>query len=333
MRARRAVSMLIVMRIIGFLIPALVSVVVLAGPVTPVTARGRAPVVTAERSVGERLVDVTIDSPALGGPATVRLLTPDGWDDRGPRDRWPVLYLLHGLFGSHADWTEQSDVEIVPALRDVLVVMPDAGNGYYSNWWNGGRYGAPAWERFHLDEVRSIVESRYGGGVRRAVAGLSMGGYGALAYAARRPGMFRAVASYSGQVHQLHPDSVAQWRQVYESEDGAVFRNLWGDPVTQRTIWQRTIWQRHDPYWLADRLRRIPVFLACGDGHPGPLDPVGEPYDEIEAFDRVLNESLVVRLRAVGVAVTTHLYSGTHSAPYWERELHRSLPMLLGAVR
>ena len=295
-------------------------------------APGSTPVVVSEKRVGERLMDLKIDSVALGGVATARLLTPDRWDERRPGDRWPVLYLLHGMFGTHEDWTTKSDIEDLPELRDVLVVMPDGGSpgGYYSNWWNGGRYGAPAWETFHLDEVRTVLERHYGAGTRRAVAGASMGGYGALAYAARHPGMFRAVASYSGPVHLLHPLSVKKWREAFAAPDGgSAYRDLWGDPVAQRANWRR-----HDPYHLAGRLRHTPVFLSCGDGELGPLDgpDTGHTDQETEAFDLVLNRSLAAQLRRRDVPVSTHFYRGTHQAPYWERELHHSLPMLLAAI-
>ncbi|MDG4790862.1 alpha/beta hydrolase family protein [Micromonospora sp. WMMD1102] len=295
------------------------------------TAASKAAVI-AEQRVGDRLVDLTIASPALGGDAKVRLLTPDGWDRRDRHDRWPVLYLLHGMFGSHEDWVTQTDVAQLRALRNVLVVMPDGGDpgGYYTNWWNGGRFGAPAWETFHLDEVRSILERGYGAGTRRAVAGASMGGYGALLYAGHRPGMFRAVASYSGPVHLLHPESVARWQFAFADPNGAPYLDLWGDPVAQRANWER-----HDPYQLAGALRHTPVFLSCGDGELGPLDgpDTGEVDQDIERFDRVLNVSLEAELRRRGVPVVTHYYRGTHQPAYWERELHRSLPMLLSALR
>jgi S-formylglutathione hydrolase FrmB len=162
------------------------------------------------------------------------------------------------------------------------------------------------------------------------VAGLSMGGYGAVLYAARRPRMFRATASYSGPVHLLHPQSVSAWREVFALDDYAHWLNIWGDPGAQRTVWKS-----HDPYHLADRLRHTPVFLSCGDGVRGPLDVTEpEPWDlTAEAFDRVLNDSLLPRLRRAGVPVETHFYRGTHTRAYWQRELHRSLPMLLDALR
>ncbi|GIH22745.1 hypothetical protein Aph01nite_10550 [Acrocarpospora phusangensis] len=314
----------------GTLSALLAALLALGATVTPAAAAAptMARVVEKQR-VRPRVVDLTIDSPALGTTAKVRLLTPDGWERRGLRDRWPVLYLLHGLGDSHEMWTRDSDIERLADLRDVLVVMPDAGYGYYTDWWNNGTYGPPAWETFHLDEVRPILERHYGAGTRRAVAGLSMGGYGALLYTARHPGLFRAAASYSGPVHLLHPEHVRRWLTAFEEAPEFEFHKLWGDPVAQRTIWQR-----HDPYALAPRLRSVPVYLSCGDGRPGPLDPPGTAFDEIEAFLATLNHSLADRLRDAGAQLTTDFYGpGTHSPAYWEQSLHRSLPMLLTALK
>ena len=171
----------------------------------PAQQRDRAYVV-AEQQVGPYLVDLTIRSPALGRTAKVRLLTPNGWEQRRRGDRWPVFYLLHGCCDTYDSWTRETDVEQLRRLRNVLVVMPEAGPvGFYSNWWNHGAGGPPAWETFHLRELRRLLERDYGAGHRRVTAGLSMGGFGALSYAARNPGMFRAVASYSGVVHPLYP--------------------------------------------------------------------------------------------------------------------------------
>jgi diacylglycerol O-acyltransferase/trehalose O-mycolyltransferase len=278
--------------------------------------------VLAEERVGPRLVDLTIASPALDKTVKVRLLTPDGWSRRSRHDRWPALYLLHGMGDDHTSWTSDSDVARLPQLRDVLVVMPDAEMGWYTDWWNTGAGGPPRWETFHLRELLPLLEARYGAGARRAVAGLSMGGYGALAYAARHPGRFRAVASYSGAAHLLHPAFVG----LFAGTDPEALR-LWGSPVAQRANWEA-----HDPYHLAERLRRTPVYLGCGSGAPGPLDPAGTEDDPLESALFATNQSLAARLRALDAPVTTHFTSGTHSPAYWERELHRSLPLLLRAL-
>ena len=294
-----------------------------AGP----TQGGHGPWVVAEEQAGVRMVDLTIQSPALGRAAKVRMLTPDGWDQRRPGDRWPVFYLLHGCCDSYDSWTQETDIATLPQLRHVLVVMPDAGPvGWYSNWWNHGAGGPPAWETFHLREIPSLLERHYGAGHPRVIAGLSMGGFGALSYAARHPGMFQAAASYSGVVHPLDP-SFHNGLMDFLAESGEDPLALWGDPTDQREIWQA-----HDPYYLAHRLRTTPIFLSTGDGTPGPFDPAG-PTDDLEAVINDLNHTVVTRFERAGVSLTTDFYGpGTHSWPYWERELHRSLPMLLRAL-
>ena len=83
-----------------------------------------------------------------------------------------MLYLLHGCCDTYDSWTRETDVETFAGLRDVLVVMPAGGAvGFYSDWQDG-----PAWETFHLTELRELLERDYGAGPRRAVAGLSTGG-------------------------------------------------------------------------------------------------------------------------------------------------------------
>ena len=282
--------------------------------------------VVSEQRVSPRIVDLTVWSPALGRRAIVRLLTPDGWDERRPGDKWPVLYLLVGSGGSPADWTDNTDVADIPALRDVLVVTPEAGDaGWYSNWWNHGNAGPPAWETFHLTEVRELLEQGYGAGDRRVIAGLSMGGLGALIYAARHPGMFRAAASYSGAVHPLlNPALTLQRAGDHGVTDPYP---IWGDPVAQRPIWLS-----HDAVDLAPRLRGLPLFLSVGNGKAGPFDPPGVT-DDLEPVLEQMNLDLAARLAQLGIPATTDFYGpGTHSWPYWDRELHRSLPLLLKAL-
>ena len=299
--------------------------------------------IIAEEEAGERLVDLTVDSSALGRTAKVRLLTPDGWEERRPGETWPTLYLLVGGDGNYKAWTEDYDARLqeLPELRDVLVVMPEMPLfGFYSDWFNGGEGGPPAVETFHLREVRPLLERRYGAGARRVAAGESQGGFGAVSYAARHPGLFRAVASYSGFVHPLrHPHAVRAGMTYL----GLDWTAVWGDPVAQRANWQA-----HDPYYLADRLRTTAVHLSGGDGTAGVLDPPGTPPDvEIpgledpadpfpedaisptETLMQRQSRSLATRVASVGAPVTTHFYAGTHSPPYWKRELYSSLPMLL----
>ena len=140
--------------------------------------------------------------------------------------------------------------------------MPDGGRvGFYSDWQTG-----PAWERFHLTELPELLAAEYGAGERRAIAGVSMGGLGALGYAARHPGMFRAVGSFSGIVHtRLTPDTArATSGWCFGGRDRFA---LWGDPETDVDVWRsttRTTWSTRSP--------APGSTLSCGNGKPGPLD-------------------------------------------------------------
>ncbi|GGR89093.1 hypothetical protein GCM10010252_29980 [Streptomyces aureoverticillatus] len=111
--------------------------------------------------------------------------------------------------------------------------------GFYTDWLNHGEGGPPAVETFHLHEVRRLPKRGYGAGTRRVATGESQGGFGTLSYAARHPGLFRAVASYSGFVHPAQHPHAIKAAMTYLGLD---WRALWGDPVTDRANWRA-----HDP--------------------------------------------------------------------------------------
>nr|WP_238361550.1 alpha/beta hydrolase-fold protein [Actinopolymorpha pittospori] len=101
-----------------------------------------------------------------------------------------------------------------------------------------------------------------------------MGGFGALSYAGRHPGLFRAAASYSGVVATLHTpgatDFVLGLVQGYVPDPLA----LWGDPTGQASIWAA-----HNPVDLARALRHTPLYLSSGNGQTGPLDQPGGKHE------------------------------------------------------
>jgi S-formylglutathione hydrolase FrmB len=295
-----------------------------------VTSPPKAPsaaTVTRVIRISPRLRDLVVRSPALDAEVKIRLLLPVRYEAQ-PNRRWPVLYLLHGCCDSYESWTRSSDVETLTARSDLLVVMPDGGRvGFYSNWQRG-----PQWETFHLTELREILERDYRASTVRAIAGLSMGGLGALDYAARHPGLFRAAASFSGVTHtRLSPNESAFWLSLARSQappPGSASLSLWGDPVTDASLWAE-----HNPYDLAPRLRGLAIFVSCGSGVPGPLDPPREGTDPIESRLIVENTAFSSRLQILGIPARIDLYGpGTHNWPYWQRELHRAWPMLASAL-
>jgi diacylglycerol O-acyltransferase/trehalose O-mycolyltransferase len=279
----------------------------------PDRAEAAEAVVTAAEQLDERTVDLTIDSPSVG-EVKVRLLLPASFDAEAEA-RWPVLYLLHGAWDDYTSWTRETDVADLTADLDLLVVMPDAAEeGWYSDWWNGGEGGQPAWETFHLSELSDIIERDWRAGDERIIAGLSMGGFGAMHYATAHPEVFRAVAAFSGV---LDP--------VGSGFDGGYL--LWGDRTDQADVWAA-----HDPVGMAAALEGKPVYVSWQDGQPGPLDPPEATFDDLEAWVAPQNEAFVARLEELGIPVTVETGPGTHTWPYWQQGLHHALPILLEAL-
>ncbi|WP_326640976.1 esterase family protein [Streptosporangium sp. NBC_01755] len=293
--------------------------IALLPPSSPGTRDGasQAPAV-AVKKLGGRDHELTVTSAALGREGMVRVLLPEGWTpDSGP---WPVLYLLHGCCQSDYDtWVTKGEAASLTSGYRAIVVIPEGGSvGFYSDWRDG-----PGWETFHLTEVRRILERDYGAGDRRAVAGLSMGGFGAMSYAARHPGTFQAAASFSGVLHTRDGNGGVDWLLNRNGEDSA---KLWGPPRDPE-------WAAHNPADLTGALHGVRLFVSSGDGSPGPLDDTSEVPDEGETALLGQAVTFVERARANGADVTADFYGpGTHSWPYWRRGLERALPMLMGSI-
>jgi putative tributyrin esterase len=132
----------------------------------------------------------------------------------------PVLYLLHGLSDDSSAWLRYSSIERYAAERGVAVVMPEVGRSFYADEVHGHRY----WT--HLsEELPSVVRSFFRFSDRREdtfVAGLSMGGYGALKWALHHPERFAAAASLSGalDVERLLPGRPEIFERVFDGRIG-----------------------------------------------------------------------------------------------------------------
>nr|WP_091674711.1 alpha/beta hydrolase family protein [Amycolatopsis marina] len=278
-----------------------------------------------ETRIDERTLDLEIDSPSLGRSGMVRVLLPEGWDEQ-PGRTWPSLWLLHGCCerADYRSWTEFTDVEEFTADKQTLVVLPtDGAAGMYTKWWNFGLWNTPDWEKFHVTEVRQILERGYRAGQRRAVAGLSIGGFGAMHYAFRHPGMFSAAASYSGVLNTLDTLAPGVIKAILVREGFYNWTMMWGGERLNRGLWES-----HNPYDNVEKLRGTALYVSSGNGDQGPLDEQS-PLDFIEPSALGTSKQFTARLREHGIPVTTDFYGGgTHTWPYWERALHRSWPVL-----
>ncbi|MCP9965600.1 hypothetical protein [Actinomadura madurae] len=73
--------------------------------------------------------------------------------------------------------------------------------------------------------------------------------------------------------------------------------------------------------------------MSAGDGMPGPYDPrPATGTDILEVLAHTVSLEFAGKLKKLGIPVTTHFYRGTHSWPYWRRELRATLPALLAEI-
>ncbi|KND45978.1 MULTISPECIES: alpha/beta hydrolase [Streptomyces] len=301
---------------------ALAALVGSAGATTAAAAdrRTAAPGARSVTRLGPRTLDLSLPSAALGGNAPVRLILPSSFDAR-PARTYPVLYLLHGAHDDYTSWTRETDVEAFTAGRELIVAMPDAGPTGIPTAWREG----PDYETFQVSEVPALLARDYRASGVRVVAGVSTGGYGAMAHAARHPGTFRAAASYSGILDTTAP-GVPSLMDAIVSRENLDPRSLWGHPVLNLLTWRD-----FNPRSRAAGLRGTALYVSSGSGVVGGL---GDWLPEaLESLLWPSAHAFTDALAVLRVPVTTHFYAGGgHGWAYWKREFAASWPMLAGAL-
>ncbi|MCW2570990.1 MAG: putative secreted esterase [Frankiales bacterium] len=338
----------------GFVVAALVSLCLTATPAAAVDSPACAPR-QSKPSIGLTLVSTkridartrmyTFRSKAIGkamadGLVRVRVILPSNYDST-PNKRYPIMMHLHGTNNSPTTWAPR-EVQQLLGKNDLIFVQPDGGPaGFYADWYGTPISGrdvingavsspAPAWEAFHLRELLPWLDKTFRTSGRRAIIGSSMGGFGAMAYAARNPGLFVAAGSFSGVVDldTLFPVAPAVITLGY---DPCIF----GDRVLQADNWAA-----HNPTALASRLRGVSLFVASGNGLPGRYDDptsavAGAP---LEILLHQGAENFVAALRQAKVPVTYWYYgNGTHPSPTTTRfydydDLRKFLPQAMRAL-
>jgi S-formylglutathione hydrolase FrmB len=184
-------------------------------------------------------------------PQTVK--TQVGMKCNSGRKEYPVLYLLHGYSDDHTIWGRRTSIERYVAGMDLAVVMPAAHHSFYTDMKSGGKY----WT-FISEELPQIVRALFPVSTERKdtfVAGLSMGGYGALKLALRSPEKFAAAASLSGAT-----DICSLWKAFpdFNTDMELIFGSL-----------NELKGSENDLFKLSEELKKsgkdIPaLFQACG---------------------------------------------------------------------
>ena len=263
---------------------------------------------SAALGAGSRFVTDTIHSAILGAPRAYTVLLPESYDSDTTRT-YPVVYLLHGLYGQNDNWQTHGGLKAVTDLlvksgrADEMIVVTPTASGKDIDRVFSGYYDMPgcAYEQFFFGEFMPMVEKRFrvkADKEHRAIGGLSMGGGGSVGYAQKHPEMFAAVYAMSAHVD---PAGVERGDKVSEKVrlfDDAARRNsptdfiLNADEATRRA------------------LRTVRWYVDCGDD------------------DYLLDGNLrfYQGMKRAGVPCELRVRDGSHTWEYWHTALYDALP-------
>jgi S-formylglutathione hydrolase FrmB len=298
---------------------------------------------------------VTFWSQSLGIRKRLLVWLPPSYA-RDTTRRYPVAVYLHGLWGSETDWTQDGRLhETLDSLAaagtpEMIVAMPDGDDSWYTTWnwlgdYNACRRGTPRkgesvdsycvpWTHYddyvahdlvaHLDSAYRTKAER----AHRGIAGLSMGGYGAVSLALAYPELFSAAASHSGLLSPLYagPHPFAP-PPVYATDMDSL-RASWGDrfwPLIEPAFGKDTAaWWSRDPARRAARLRERVRELGTG------AVTVPALFVDVGTEDELLDQSRAFRweLERLGIPVTYAEWPGGHTWDYWRRHAVESVTWL-----
>ncbi len=251
----------------------------------------------------------TIHSKILNAERQYTIFLPEGYETNTDK-YYPVLYLLHGMNGTHEDWAGRGHLkDVMDQLKaagevvDMIVVTPNAGGPINDEVWNG-YFDMEGWayERFFYEEFLPTIEKEYrikGDKANRAVAGLSMGGGGSTAYAQRHADMFCACYAMSALMHYEAPNPSAEKNKMWHMLNAA---NKYSCVEFVKSADDKT----------REALRTVAWYVDCGD-------------DDF-LFD--YNIDFIMAMRKAGIPYQLRVRDGAHTWEYWHSALYEALPFV-----
>jgi putative tributyrin esterase len=250
--------------------------------------------------------EIELKSALLGRTTNYRILYPPTYQQPENREkRYPVIYLLHGLTGESGNWLEKTGVAQYAMHYDLFIVMVDGANGWYTD---SATKPADKYESYILRELIPDVEKRFRVSTQRdgrAIAGLSMGGYGAIKFGLKHPEMFAFAASMSGAF------TAASWTEK-DLKDPGVLR----DSVLQ------TFGPAGSPTRAANDVLKLAREVPSKQISSLPFFYIDSGTEDFLYNDSREFASLLAQLKI------PHEYRqlpGTHSWPYWDAQLQEIL--------
>jgi len=211
----------------------------------------------------------------------------------------PVLYLLHGLSDDDTIWTRRTSIERYVAPLGLAVVMPQVHKSFYTDEASGLPFGT-----FLSQELPSIVQQFFRVSSRPEetfVAGLSMGGYGAMKWALREPWRFAAAASLSGAL------MISNAAHADDPTFAALMTRVFGETPIPGTVHDLThLIELSEPSTVP------PLYVSCGT----------------EDFLFGANVHVAQIARDHGLDLTTDFGPGDHDWEYWDDQIRKVLGWL-----
>ncbi len=246
---------------------------------------------------------VLLPQPAQREVGTAVLSGPRTAGDSRP---YPVLWLLHGLSDDHTIWLRRTSIERYAAEKNIAVVMPAAGRSFYQDMPGGANY----WT-FLTEELPALCRSWFPLSSRREdnfVAGLSMGGYGAMRMALAKPDRYAAGASLSGalDMNRRLRNADKQGGRLSKAELIGIFGeklSITGTDADLHFLVQSAVTSAGP---------KPKLFVCCGT------------EDELLADNRDFHQ----RLDAVHYDHTYVEGPGAHEWGYWDTQIQRVLAWL-----
>ncbi len=240
----------------------------------------------------------TVRSPALGTRADVSLWVPEA------EHIGTLLLLLHGVYGSHWVWSQKAGAHRIAGqllaageIAPMVIAMPGDGlrrDGSAYLTWPGGAQAPEDVERWIVDEVPAVARlaaPALAPDASIAIAGLSMGGYGALRLGAKYAGRFGAISAHS---------SITDIREM---------RQFVADPLADYLACASAA-ELSPLHWLeTNRASLPPLRFDCGT------------EDQLLPGNRILHQALTLR----GIAHMYNEFPGGHEWSYWQRHLPDTL--------
>lgn len=210
------------------------------------------------------------ESQYLHGNTEIGVILPDKPREVAPKDfyirekKYKVLWLLHGSFGDYSDWVRKSNVELYACENDLVVVMPSALNSSYTDWYTIAH--GYEMNKYFFEELMPLIYNWFPVSDAKEdnfIAGLSMGGRGALKFTLTHPECFAKSAILSSSPFRYETDVQGLTGNRLQRME-TLFQNAGGYEAILRSD--------DDLWWLteeADPAVIPPMYLGIGGDDAG----------------------------------------------------------------